>query len=123
MISDYRLRLKKLKIELKKLELGSLLITNETNVRYLSGFRGGDSVLVITPDSRFFLTDSRYTEEAKDSIGGFTVVEVTTSTYDCIARIVKKNRIKRIGFDSLNLPYEIARRLASCIRPVKLVPT
>ncbi|MCX5668448.1 MAG: Xaa-Pro peptidase family protein [Candidatus Omnitrophica bacterium] len=122
MIFDHKLRLKKLRIELKKLGLSSLLITNETNVRYLSGFRGGDSLVIITPDSQFFLTDSRYTEEAGDSVSGFTVVEVTTSTYDCLGEIVKKNRIKKIGFDSLNLPYEVAKRLAGCIRPARLVP-
>jgi Xaa-Pro aminopeptidase len=122
MIFDYKFRLKKLRIGLKKLGLGSLLVTNETNVRYLSGFRGGDSLVLVTPDSQFFLTDSRYTEEAEDSVGGFNIVEVMTSTYDCITQIVKKNRIKKIGFDSLNLPYEVARRLAGCIRPARLVP-
>lgn len=122
MIFDYKFRLKKLRIELKKRGLGSLIVTNETNVRYLSGFRGGDSLVVVTPDSQFFLTDSRYKEEAGDSVGGFTVVEVTTSTYDCLSEIIKKNRIKKIGFDSLNLPYEVARRLAGCVRPARLVP-
>jgi Xaa-Pro aminopeptidase len=120
---DYKLRLKKLRAELQKRGLGSLVVTNETNVRYLSGFKGGDSLVVITPDSQFFLTDSRYTEDAGDSVSGFTIVEVTTSTYDCLGQIVKKNRIKRIGFESLNLPYEIAHRLAGHIRPAKLVST
>jgi len=123
MIFDHKLRLKKLRVELKRLRLGSLLVTNETNVRYLSGFRSGDSLVIITPDSQFFLTDSRYTEEAGESVGGFTIVEVTTSTYDCLSEIVKKNRIKKIGFDSLNLPYEVARRLTGYIRPARLVPT
>jgi len=123
MIFDHRLRLKKLRIELNRLGLGSLLVSNETNVRYLSGFMGGDSLIVITPDSQFFLTDSRYTEEARDTVGGFTIVEVTASTYDTIGKIVKKNRIKRIGFDSMNLPYEVARHLASYIRPAKLIST
>ena len=123
MIFGHRLRLEKLRVELKKRSLASLIVTSETNVRYLSGFKGGDSLIIITPDSQFFLTDSRYTEEAGDSVKGFTVVEVTTSTYDCLSEIIKKNRIKKIGFESLNLPYEIARRLAGCIRPAKLIPT
>ena len=123
MIFDHKLRLKRLRVELKKIGLGSLLVTNETNVRYLSGFKGGDSILVITPDSQFFLTDSRYTEEAKDSVGGFNIVEVATSTYDCLSEIIKGNRIKRIGFEALNLPYEVASRLASYVRPTKFVST
>lgn len=122
MTFDHKLRLKDLRAKLKALEIGSLLVTNETNVRYLSGFRGGDSLLVITPDSQFFLTDSRYTEEAKDSVMGFAVVEVTTSTYDCIKEILKRNRIKKIGFDSMNLPYGVAKRLSGYISPAKLIP-
>lgn len=122
MIFDYKLRLKKLRVELKRRKLSSLLVTNETNVRYLSGFKGGDSLIIITPDSQFFLTDSRYTEEAGDSVGGFTIVEVATSTYDSLSGIIKKNRIKRVGFDSLNLPYEVAGTLAGHIRPARLVP-
>lgn len=123
MIFDHKLRLKRLRLELKRLGISSLLVTNETNVRYLSGFRGQDSLVIVTPDSQFFLTDSRYTEEALDSVKGFTVVEVTTSTYDSLRDIIKRNRIKRVGFDSMNLPYEVARKLASYIRPAKLVPT
>lgn len=123
MTFDHKLRLKKLRVALKKQGLGSLLITNETNVRYLSGFKGGDSLIVITPDSQFFLTDSRYTTEAKDSVLGFTIVEVTASTYDSLSTIVRKNRLKKIGFESLNLPYEVARRLAGYLRPAKFIPT
>ena len=123
MTFDHKQRLKNLRTELKKLKLSSLFVTNETNVRYLSGFRGGDSFLVITPDSQFFLTDSRYTEEAQGSVTGFTIVEVTESTYSSIAEIVKKNRIKNIGFESMNLPYEIAGRLAGYLGPAKCVPT
>ncbi|MDO8536181.1 MAG: Xaa-Pro peptidase family protein [Candidatus Omnitrophota bacterium] len=123
MIFDHKLRVKKLRAELKRRGIGSVLVTNESNVRYLTGFKGGDSLVVITPDSQFFLTDSRYAEEAKDSVSGFTIVEVTTSTYDCISNILKKNRIRKMGFDSLNLPYEVATRLAGHIRPAKLVST
>jgi Xaa-Pro aminopeptidase len=122
MISGHGLRLKKLRLELKKLGLGSFLVTSETNVRYLSGFMGGDSFILVTPDSQFFLTDSRYAEEAKDSVSGFTIVEVVTSTYDVISGIVKKNRIKKIGFESRNLPYDIAGRLAGYVRPARFVP-
>ena len=70
---DYGKRLKNLKGLLKKGPAGSLLVTNESNVTYLSGFTGNDSLLLITPDSQFFLTDSRYTQEAKETVKGFTV--------------------------------------------------
>jgi len=119
---EHGFRLSNLKAQLKKTGLDAILITNATNVAYLSGFKGSDSLIIVTPDAQFFLTDSRYTEEARDSIVGFTIVEVMTSTYDVIGKIVKGNGIKKIGFESLNLPYDVAKRLEGYIRPAKLIP-
>ncbi len=122
MMFDYRKRLKKLRSELIKKSLDSFLITNETNVTYLSGFTGSDSLLLVTQDSQFFLTDSRYTEDAKDSVKAFAIIEVASSTYDTIGKIIKTNRIKKLGFESLNLPFEAAKRLEGYIHPAKAVP-
>lgn len=119
---DFRKRLKDLRAELKTKQIDSLLVTSESNVTYLSGFTGNDSLLFITPDSQFFLTDSRYTQEAKDSVKGFTIVEITSSTYDTIGSIVRRNGIKKIGFESINLPYEVAKNLEGCLGSAKLLP-
>ena len=119
---DHKQRLSNLKIELKKAGLDAILITNAANIAYLSGFSGSDSLIIVTPDSQFFLTDSRYTEEAGDSITGFTIVEVTTSVYDVISKIVIGNGLKKIGFESLNLPFDAAKRLEGYIRPAKIIP-
>lgn len=119
---DYKKRLRYLRSELNAVSLGAFLITNETNVTYLSGFTGGDSFILITPDSQFFLTDSRYTEEAKDAVKGFTIIEAASSAYDTIGSILKNNRIKRIGFESMNLPFEAAKRLESHVGAAKLSP-
>jgi len=123
MTFDYRARLKKLKLELKKISIDSLLVSDETNVTYLSGFEGNDSALVITPDSQFFLTDSRYTEEAKDSAKEFAVVEVRSSTYDTIGEIARKDSLKKLGFESMNLPFGVAENLRHQIGRTKLVPS
>lgn len=119
---DFKGRLKKLRDELKRRSIGSLLVTNESNVTYLSGFTGSDSVLFITPDSQFFLTDFRYTLEAKDSVKGFAIIEVTSSIYDTIGKIACKNSIKSIGFESMNLPYEVVKNLEGYVGRAKLIP-
>jgi len=43
---------------------GALLVTSPVNVRYLSGFSGEDSWLLIAHGSRTLITDSRFAEEA-----------------------------------------------------------
>ena len=119
---DFAKRLKILRSELKKKSIESLLISNEGNVTYLSGFTGSDSVLFVTPDTQFFLTDSRYTQDAKCSVRGFAITEVISSTYDTIGQIARKNGIRKIGFESMNLPYQVAKNLEGYVGRAKLIP-
>ncbi len=46
-------------------EIRSLLITNDKNVRYLTGFTGEDSILLLLKGQAYFITDGRYIEQAK----------------------------------------------------------
>ena len=120
---DFNGRLRKLRGELKKIRAESLLVTSESNVTYLSGFTGNDSVLLITPDAQFFLTDSRYTQEAKACVKNFTVMEVTSSLYQTIGEIVRSNRIKTVAFEGMNLSYQVARNLEGYVGGAKTIPT
>lgn len=56
-----------------------LLITDRYNLRYYTGFRGGEGTAVVTPTGRYLIVDSRYTEAAKEDVAmkgsGFTVIE------------------------------------------------
>jgi Xaa-Pro aminopeptidase len=101
-----------------------MLVTNETNVTYLSGFTGHDSMLLIAPDRNYFITDSRYIQEARDTLKGFSLRLVDISTYDTISDIVEKERLKRIGFESMDLPYGVALKLGKLMkkRKAEIVP-
>ena len=52
----------------------ALLITDPYNMRYISGFRGGEGMLFLTRDRRALITDSRYTEAASQETD-FEVIE------------------------------------------------
>jgi len=52
----------------------ALFITDPHNMMYISGFRGGEGMVYISPKQQVVITDSRYTEAAgKES--SFTVIE------------------------------------------------
>ncbi|MCX5678231.1 MAG: Xaa-Pro peptidase family protein [Candidatus Omnitrophica bacterium] len=119
---NYQRRLALLKNGLKVNALDSILITNQANVTYMSGFPGHDSMVLITPDKNFFITDSRYIEEAEKTLDGFQVKLVEISTYDTVSDIVKKHRLKKIGFEAMDLPYGVAVRLYKLIKNAKLAP-
>ncbi|MDO8525182.1 MAG: Xaa-Pro peptidase family protein [Candidatus Omnitrophota bacterium] len=113
-----------LKDELKKRDLDSFLITKEANVLYLSGFRGHDAAILTARGRQYFIADSRYLEEAKDTVKGFEIILSKRSMYETIGDLMKRERLKRLGFESMDLPYEIAGRFKAyadktAIAPVK----
>ena len=56
---------------LAEAELDFLLVTDRTNLRYLTGFSGTNGLAVVGPDTRRFFTDSRYVERARAELDGF----------------------------------------------------
>jgi len=114
-------RIARLKGYLDKNNLDAFLVTDETNVSYLSGFRGHDSLLLVTGNKRFFITDSRYVEEAKSSLKGFEIAEVRSTTYETLRKLVSASGARRFGFESMNLPFEVASRLKCLMKKTELV--
>ncbi len=117
---EYRNRIALLKKELSGRRLDSLLVTDDTNVSYMSGFTGHDSMLLVTRGDDFFITDSRYLEEAQGSIRHFDIRLVEVSAFDTILRVVKKARLKNVGFESMDLPCAVAGRLKKILKSVTL---
>ncbi|MCU1370177.1 MAG: Xaa-Pro aminopeptidase [Ilumatobacteraceae bacterium] len=50
-------------------QLPSLLVTNLTNIRYLTGFTGSAALLLVTADELLFVTDGRYGQQASEQLG------------------------------------------------------
>lgn len=113
---DHCGRMKRLQGKVRAAGLDSFLVTDPANISYLSGFTGEDALILITPGEKFFITDSRFVEEAADAVQNCAITLVERSTYDTLASIVKKKGLKRIGFESMNLPYAVAERLKGIIK-------
>ena len=82
--------IKKVYEMLDTLQAEALLVTDPFNMRYISGFRGGEGILYISKNRSVLITDSRYTEAAaKES--SFQVIEESRNhkrsaiLQDCIA--------------------------------------
>jgi Xaa-Pro aminopeptidase len=104
---------------LRERELDSLLVSNLVNVRYLTGFTGTNGACVVTPDERLFLTDSRYTEQARQQVEGFELLAASQSLLaDLAARLGG-----RAGFDDADLSVKAHEQLAAKLATgVTLVP-
>ncbi len=55
--------------------LDGVLLTSAHNLRYFTGFSGGEGIALVTLKSRYLFVDSRYTVAAKEEAPAFEVVE------------------------------------------------
>ncbi len=79
----------------------ALLISDITNVQWLSGFTGSSGYVVLTPTSGRFITDSRYTIQAAEEVEGLDVRSFGSPTKftDFLSQNVSEMGVKRLGFE------------------------
>ncbi|TFG50466.1 MAG: aminopeptidase P family protein, partial [Candidatus Brocadiia bacterium] len=83
-------RVSSVRRELKKNKVTCLIVTNPSNVTYLTGFSGHDSWAIVTPAKVFLITDSRYTEQARNDCPHAEIVERSGPITKAIADLIKK---------------------------------
>jgi Xaa-Pro aminopeptidase len=71
---DHRGRQQRLQNSLSNHRLGTLLVTHPPNIRYLCGFTGSSGVLLLAETKRVFITDGRYTEQARAEVRSAQIV-------------------------------------------------
>lgn len=92
-------RLDLFKEQFDSLGIDGALVYSDSNRNYLSGFTGNESFAVITKKKAFFITDSRFTEQAQNQVKGFVVQQYANSIYDFIKNLVCENNIKKFGIE------------------------
>lgn len=103
--------------------MDALLITHDTNIRYLTQFPASESWLLVTPKRSYYITDSRYTLEARQGLKGITVKQYQQTPCVTLFDLCKTLKIKRLGFDERFSSVMFFKKLkAFCPRRTKLVP-
>jgi Xaa-Pro aminopeptidase len=96
-------RVSRLRQTMADQQLDGMLITQGSNIRYLSGFTSSDCVLIITSGAAILVTDSRYWEQAEKQAPDFSMAKITESMKATLTAATAELDIKRLGFESHNL--------------------
>ncbi len=88
-------------------ELDGYLVTDLTNVRYLTGFTGSNGACVCGPGVRLFLTDFRYSERAAAEVEGW---ETLTIGNDWLLGIAERLP-GRVGFEDDQVSVRLLGKL------------
>lgn len=107
-------RLPKLRAALK--ECDALLVTNLTNVRYLTGFTGSAALLLVTPDELVLATDGRYAFQSAEQLqkaGVEARIEIGNLAGQKAAISGAAAGITRIGLEATDVTWARQRTFAA----------
>ncbi|MBQ9062631.1 MAG: aminopeptidase P family protein [Eubacterium sp.] len=82
----------------------AVYITDPYNMRYISGFAGGEGALLITQERCVLITDSRYTEAAQNE-SDFEVIEESRKhrREAILQEICQQQAVQHIAYEDLHL--------------------
>ena len=85
----------------------AVVITNEEQITYLTGFTSSDGYLLITKEHKFYVTDLRYFSACEKALSGTEYKAVIGGNSDFLADYLKQCGVKRLGVDftAVSLAY------------------
>ncbi|MBW2474315.1 MAG: aminopeptidase P family protein [Deltaproteobacteria bacterium] len=83
---------------LTQLKLDALVLCHPENIRYLCGFTGSDGALIVSTEQLVFLTDSRYTTQARSEVVADKIDEYRVKG-DGVIAVLTSLVVERIGFE------------------------
>jgi Xaa-Pro aminopeptidase len=114
-------RIEKLRSKLLEADLDAVLVTSSENRYYFSNFRGSSGVLLITKEHSFLLTDSRYTDIAKEEAPLYEVIDHNRDLLSNVKTITGHHGIKTLGIEFESMPAEEYLGLGEAIPNVQLL--
>lgn len=80
-------RINDLRSQCRKHNLDGVIVTHADHVRYLTGFTGSNGLLALCGSTADFLTDSRYTIQARQEVSGARVTTVVGGLIDSLKAV------------------------------------
>lgn len=108
---------------LREHELDALVVTNLTNVRWLTGFTGSSATVWLDADQMVLVTDGRYADQAPAELaraGARASVVVHNDTVACLADAATQTR--RVGLEADHVAWGLQQRIDTAIT-ADVVPT
>lgn len=99
-------RIEKLISRMVEEDVPAVMVSSPNNVRYLSGFTGDASILIVTAQNVSFITDGRFTEQAEKQLDPeIKIIRWKHGLLNGAADVLKNLQVKRIGFEGDALSF------------------
>lgn len=110
---------------MKRAGADAVLITNFTNVTYLTGFTGDDSFLLVGDGVEIILSDPRYTQQIEEQCPGLEIAlrGPGTNLVAVVERVVGQARVRQLAVEAASMTLELHDQLAAALPKCRLLPT
>ena len=124
-MSRYSARRDRLRRLVRKSGADAMLVTSHINVRYLTGFTGDSSYLLVHRDRAAILSDFRFQNElAADCPDVEPIVRGQgTSMLEVLSKATKKAKVKALAFEAHQINVAFHVRLSKTLDPIPLITT
>src|SRR5688572_21064132 len=129
-VSLWAARQKKLRHALGTTKIDALLVSNEKDIQYLTGFIGHDSLLIVTseggPSGAVIISDSRYDEFLdpwRKSRAADVVMGTRHRLFEAVRELCQKRQIARLGIQAEHITLLGRGKLAAAGGQQRLVET
>jgi len=122
-MTPYADRVRRLRAKTRRLKADAYLLTSPPNIRYITGFTGEDSAVLVTPEEVILLTDGRFGEQAVEECPGARVVLRHRGLAAMVATVARKQRLRRILLAAPNVSLAFHQQLAAGLSRRRLQST
>lgn len=111
----YRRRRRKLMRKVRAAKLHALLVSNDLDVGYLTGFTGDSSYLLVAERFTCLVTDGRYVEQAHAECGDIEIHVRSESPAPAVAKVIRGRSIRRLGVQAEHMTLAARKALATSV--------
>lgn len=115
-------RISRVQARLEDLEGEALLLTSLPNIRWACGFTGSNGLLLVASNSAHFISDGRYTDQAKEEVEGARVHIADNGVSGCLEKKDLLEPFNRVVFQSDDLTVAKQEELTEKHGSVEWVP-
>ncbi|MBA2312712.1 MAG: aminopeptidase P family protein [Actinobacteria bacterium] len=118
----YEARIERVRAGLEDAGVDALLVTDLTNVRYLTGFSGTNGQALVTNENAMFMSDPRYAARARALVEGVAEVVIYSGKLTDVLGD-KLGGVRRLGFESQDVSVATHAALGRRLEDVELIAT
>ncbi len=107
-------------------EIDALIVTNHENKKYVSGFKGSESLVILMKNEILFITDGRYKTAVKNDLKPGVIAYITEtaqSHFDKVVEVLNSKNLSKIGIEANDMTVGMYEQFCAKMPNIEFVST